>query len=429
MIALADCNTFFASVERVFHAGLRGKPVCVLSSNDGNIVALTAEAKALGIRRGAPFFQVKDVIEKNNVAVFSGNIMLYEAMSKRVQSIMRKTVERTENYSIDEQFLYLDGYEKNYNLVKLMRGMVRQIALWTDIPVSVGIARTKTLAKVASKFAKKYRGYESVCMIDTEEKRRKALSMFELADIWGIGPRSFAKLQALGITTPLQFADKPGDWVLRQFHRPGYQTWLELNGHPCIDTSEIIRRQTISTSRSFGKMISDAEQLRASVATFAASCCNTLRAQESAAGSVSVFACSNRFREDLQQYSNIATMRLDSPSSDTLEITEAAIRLADRIYRPGIQFKKSGVILSDIIPGLTHHILFDPIPKRDERAELSTAIDRMNRKYGLKAVGLAVAGYGNADWKNRKEHVTPNYLTDIDQIMTVDISQKARKAP
>ena len=422
MIALADCNTFFASVERVFHAGLRGKPVCVLSSNDGNIVALTSEAKALGIRRGAPFFQVKDVIEKNNVAVFSGNLMLYDAMSKRVQSIMRKTVERTESYSIDEQFLYLDGYEKNYNLVKLMRGMVRQIALWTDIPVSVGIARTKTLAKVASKFAKKYRGYESVCMIDTEEKRRKALSMFELADIWGIGPRSFAKLQALGITTPLQFADKPGDWVLRQFHRPGYQTWLELNGHPCIDTSEIIRRQTISTSRSFGKMISDAEQLRASVATFAASCCNTLRAQESAAGSVSVFACSNRFREDLEQYSNIATMRLDSPSSDTLEITEAAIRLADRIYRPGIQFKKSGVILSDIIPGLTHHILFDPISKRDERAELSTAIDRMNRKYGLKAVSLAVAGYGNADWKNRKDRLTPNYLTDIDQIMTVDIS-------
>ena len=422
MIALADCNTFFASVERVFHAGLRGKPVCVLSSNDGNIVALTAEAKTLGIRRGAPFFQVKDVIEKNNVAVFSGNLMLYDAMSKRVQSIMRKTVERTESYSIDEQFLYLDGYEKNYNLVKLMRGMVRQIALWTDIPVSVGIARTKTLAKVASKFAKKYRGYESVCMIDTEEKRRKALSMFELADIWGIGPRSFAKLQALGITTPLQFADKPGDWVLRQFHRPGYQTWLELNGHPCIDTSEIIRRQTISTSRSFGKMISDAEQLRASVATFAASCCNTLRAQESAAGSVSVFACSNRFREDLQQYSNIATMRLDSPSSDTLEITEAAIRLADRIYRPGIQFKKSGVILSDITPGLTHHILFDPISKRDERAELSTAIDRMNRKYGLKAVSLAVAGYGNADWKNRKDRLTPNYLTDIDQIMTVDIS-------
>ncbi|MGM9740710.1 MAG: Y-family DNA polymerase [Candidatus Cryptobacteroides sp.] len=424
MIALADCNTFFASVERVFHAGLKGKPVCVLSSNDGNIVALTAEAKALGIKRGAPFFQVKDIITKNNVAVFSGNLMLYDAMSKRVQSIMRKTVEHTESYSIDEQFLYLDGYGKNYDLVKLMRGMVRQIALWTDIPVSVGIARTKTLAKVASKFAKKYKGYDSVCLIDSEEKRRKALSLFELADIWGIGPRSFAKLQALGITTPLQFADRPGDWVLRHFYKPGYQTWMELNGHPCIDTEEIIRRQTITTSRSFGKMISTPEQLKASVATFAASCCNTLRAQESAAGSVSVFACSNRFREDLPQYSNIATMQLDTPSSDTIEITEAAIRLADRIYRPGIQFKKSGVILSGIVPGLTHNILFDPVPKRDERTELSTAIDRMNHKYGLKTVNLAVAGYGNADWKNRKDHLTPNYLTDIGQIITVNIGQK-----
>ena len=421
MIALADCNTFFASVERVFHAGLRGKPVCVLSSNDGNIVALTAEAKALGIRRGAPFFQVKDVIEKNNVAVFSGNLMLYDAMSKRVQSIMRKTVERTESYSIDEQFLYLDGYEKNYDLVKLMRGMVRQIALWTDIPVSVGIAHTKTLAKVASKFAKKYRGYESVCMIDTEEKRRKALSMFELADIWGIGPRSFAKLQALGITTPLQFADKPGDWVLRQFHRPGYQTWLELNGHPCIDTSEIIRRQTISTSRSFGKMISDAEQLRASVATFAASCCSTLRGQDSAAGSVSVFACSNRFREDLPQYGNIATKKLSVPSADTLEITAAAMELVERIYRPGILFKKSGVILSDIVPGCCHQILFDPIVRREERVELSETLDRMNHKYGIRTVGLAVAGSDREAWKNKKEHLTPNYLTDIDQIMTVRI--------
>lgn len=419
MIALADCNTFFASVERVFHAGLKGKPVCVLSSNDGNIVALTAEAKALGIKRGAPFFQVKDIITKNNVAVFSGNLVLYAAMSKRVQSIMRKTVEHTESYSIDEQFLYLDGYEKHYDLVKLMREMVQRIALWTDIPVSVGIARTKTLAKVASKFAKKYKGYESVCMIDTEEKRRKALSMFELADIWGIGPRSLAKLIALGITTPLQFADMPGKMVLRHFHKPGYQTWLELNGHPCIDTEEIINRQTITTSRSFGNMISTEEQLKASVATFAASCCNTLRAQESAAGNVSVFACSNRFREDLPQYSNIATKKLETPSSDTIEITAAAMELAERIYRPGIQFKKSGVILSGIVHGLTHNILFDPIPKRDERAGLSCAIDRMNRKYGTRKVGLAIVGGDNEEWKNRKDHLTPNYLTDIEQIMTI----------
>lgn len=421
MIALADCNTFFASVERALHPGLKGKPVCVLSSNDGNIVALTAEAKALGLRRGDPFFKVKEIIERNGVAVFSGNLMLYAAMSKRVQSIMRRTVEHTECYSIDEQFLYLDGYEKHFDLVEMMRGMVKQIALWTDIPVSVGIARTKTLAKIASKFAKQYKGYEGVCMIDTDAKRRKALSMFDLSDVWGIGPRTFAKLTALGVTTPLQLADKPGEWVRGHFHKPGYQTWLELNGRPCIDTSEILNRQTITTSRSFGKMISSKEDLKASVASFAASCCSTLRGQDSAAGSVSVFACSNRFREDLPQYGNIVTKKLSVPSADTLEITAAAMELVERIYRPGILFKKSGVILSDIVPGCCHQILFDPIVRREERVELSETLDRMNHKYGIRTVGLAVAGSDNEAWKNKKEHLTPNYLTDIDQIMTVQI--------
>ena len=419
MIALADCNTFFASVERALHPGLKGKPVCVLSSNDGNVIALTAEAKALGIKRGAPFFQVKGILEKNNVAVFSSNIMLYYAMSKRVQSIMRNTVAHTESYSIDEQFLYLDGYEKNYDLVELMRGMVRKIALYTDIPVSIGIARTKTLAKVASKFAKNFKGYRGVCMIDTEEKRRKALSMFDLADVWGIGPRTYAKLAALGVSTPMEFADKSGDWVQRFFHKPGYQTWLELNGHPCIDTSEIRQQQSITTSRSFGKMISSKEQLKSSVASFAASCCNTLRGQDSAAGCVNVFACSNRFREDLPQYGNIASATLSIPSADTLEITELAMKLVDEIYRPGILFKKSGVILSRIVPGCVQPVLFDTMEKRDERLELSKTIDKMNHQYGVKTVGLAIEGRENEEWRTKRDHLTPNYLTDIDHIMTV----------
>lgn len=421
MIALADCNTFFASVEKVFHPGLKGKPVCVLSSNDGNIVALTTEAKALGIKRGAPFFQVKDIIEKNHVAVFSGNIMLYAAMSKRVQSIMRQTVARTESYSIDEQFLYLDGYEEHYDLVEYMREMVEKIRLWTDIPVSVGIARTKTLAKVASRFAKKYKGYRSVCIIDSEEKRRKALSMFDLADIWGIGHRTYEKLVSLGVTTPLQFADKPGDWVQRHFHKPGYQTWLELNGTPCISTEEILCRQSISTSRSFGEMISSKDQLKASVAAFASSCANTLRSQGSSAGAVSVFACSNRFREDLEQYSNIGTAMLEIPSADTLELTEAALKIVDDIYRPGIMYKKSGVILSHIVSGTVQQLLFDPVPNREERVVLSETIDRMNHKYGLKTVRLAIEGEKNEKWKVKSEHRTPNYLTELSEIMTIKI--------
>lgn len=421
MIALADCNTFFASVEKVFHPGLQGKPVCVLSSNDGNIVAMTREAKALGIRRGAPYFEVKDIIERNHVAVFSGNMMLYAAMSKRVQSIMRRSVARSESYSIDEQFLYLDGYEKYYDLEEYMREMVQRIKLWTDIPVSVGIARTKTLAKVASKFAKNYKGYRGVCMIDSEEKRRKALALFDLDDVWGIGRHTFEKLDSLGITSTLQFADMPGEWVHRHLSKPGVQTWMELNGHPCIDTAEIIRRQSITTSRSFGEMISDKDMLKAAVASFAGSCANTLRGQLSSAASVTVFATSNRFRDDLEQYSGIRTMKLAVASSDTVEITAAAMKLVDSIYKPGIMYKKAGVILGDIECGAVQQDLFDPIPQRAERADLSRAIDRINHRYGLKTIRLAVEGGKDEKWRVKSDHRTPNYLTDIDELLTIKI--------
>ena len=421
MVALADCNSFFASVERALHPGLKHRPVCVLSSNDGNIVALTPEAKALGIRRGDPLFKVRNVIDKNNVAIFSGNLMLYAAMSKRVQSIMRQCVSRTEPYSIDEQFLYLDGYEAHHDLVKMMREMVEKIRLWTDIPVSVGIARTKTLAKVASKFAKKYPGYRSVCIIDDDEKRRKALSMSELADIWGIGRRTLEKLISFGVATPLAFADKPGEWVLRHFHKPGYQTWRELNGYPCIDTSEIQDRQTITTSRSFGSMITSLDDLKASVASFTASCAATLRSQNSSAGEVTVFIMSNRFREDLPQYMNCDSERLELPSSDTLELTQAALKIVERIYRPGIHYKKSGVILSRIADGLSQPVLFDHVPNRKERIDLSQCIDNMNLKFGLKTVRLGVEGEEDSSWKVKSDFRTPNYLTDIDELLTINV--------
>ena len=421
MIALVDCNSFFCSVEKVFHPGLRNKPVVVLSNNDGCIVALTPEAKALGLKRGTPIFKVRDIVNRGGVKVFSTNMTLYAAMSRRVMDILRESIAHVENYSIDESFCYLDGYSTYHDLQELMRGIVEKIRLYTDIPVSVGIAPSKTLAKIGSKFAKKYPGYKSVCQIDTEAKRRKALELFDLADVWGIGKSTLEALNYYGVQTPLAFADKSESWVRSHFKLPGIRTWMELNGHPCIDTSELIARQTITTSRSFGNMISSEEELKASVASFASSCCSTLRGQDSAAGRISVFACSNRFREDLSQYGNIASQRLPVPSADTLEITAAALELAHKIYRPGIQFKKSGVILSDIVPGCCHNVLFDPVEKRDERVELSRTIDRMNHKYGLRTVGLAVAGGRNEQWKNRKEHLTPNYLTDIDQIMTVKI--------
>ena len=421
MWALVDANSFFASVEKVFHPGLKGKPVVVLSSNDGIIVALTPESKAIGLHRGDPIFKVKDIVTRYNVAVFSTNMMLYAAMSKRVAGIIKQSVDRVDQYSVDECFADLSGYESHYNLEEYMRGVADRIRLWTDIPVSVGIAPTKTLAKVGSKFAKKYPGYRSVCVIDSDEKRRKALSLFELNDVWGIGRRTYEKLLNLGIHTPLEFADKPGDWVARHFHKPGVQTWKELNGYPCIDTTEILQRQNITTSRSFGEMITTIEQVKASVATFAASCANKLRGQGSSARVVTVFLCSNFFREDLEQYFNAGTYKFEVPTADTLEITNAAMQIVDEIYKPGVKYKKSGVMISDITSGCIQNVLFDPIDRREERLRLSCQLDRLNQKYGLKTVRLAVEGEVKEPWKVKSEHKSGNYLTDINELLTIHI--------
>ncbi len=420
MFALVDCNSFFCSVEKVFHPGLDGKPVCVLSSNDGCIVALTPEAKAVGLHRGDPLFKVKPIVDANHVHVFSSNMTLYAAMSERVTNILRNSIAHVENYSIDESFCDLTGYEPLHNLEDMMREIADRIKLWTDIPVSVGVAPTKTLAKVGSKFAKKYKGYRSVCMIDTDEKRRRALELTDLSDIWGIGRGTLSKLQYNGVTNPLQFADKSESWVRSKLNINGVRTWLELNGTSCIDTAEIRTRQSITTSRSFGEMVTELSSLKEAVSTFTASCANKLRAQRSIAGEVTVFLWSNRFREDLPQYSNAATLPLEVPSCDTIELTNAAFRLLQQLYRPGIHYKKAGVILNDIHPERPVELqLFDPVPNRLERAELMHTIDRLNHRFGLRSVHLAVEGNHDSPWKVKCESRTPNYLTDLRELLTV----------
>ncbi len=420
MFALVDCNSFFCSVEKVFHPGLKGKPVVVLSSNDGCIVALTPEAKAAGLRRGDPIFKVKDIVMHNKVHVFSTNMMLYAAMSKRIVSIMRGSVSHVEQYSIDESFCDLRGYGQHFDLVDMMRKLKDKILLYTDVPVSVGIAPTKTLAKIGSKFAKQYPGYRGVCMIDTDVKRRKALSLFPLADVWGIGRQTLAKLEYYGIRTPLEFADKSESWVRSRLAKPGVQTWLELNGQPCIDTAEVACKKTICTSRSFGGMVSDFDSLKASIVTFAGSCANKLRGQASGAGSVTVFIASNRFREDLSQYANSATVTLPVASSDTMEITKAAVQALRSIWREGILYKRSGVIVSDIRTNQSiGGDLFDPIRNRPERARLMREIDEINRRYGLKTIQLAAEGGDKQTWKVKCDHRSGNYLTDIRELMTI----------
>lgn len=420
MYALVDCNSFFCSCEKAFHPGLSGKPVCVLSSNDGIIVALTPEAKAVGLHRGDAIFKVKDIVLRYGVTVFSTNMYLYSAMSRRIVSILRQACDNVDTYSIDESFLNLQGYERNYDLVSYMREVAERIRLWTDIPVSVGIAPTKTLAKMGSKFAKNYKGYNSVCLIDTDEKRRKALSLFDLDDVWGVGRRTCGKLMSLGVRTPLEFADKPVEWVRRHFTKPGFQTWCELNGHPCISTEEVLQRQTICTSHCFKDMVTSLDALKASVATFAGSCANKLRGQGSVASCVSVFVGSNPYRDDLAQYWNGGFLRLPVASADTLEITEAAMKVLDSIYRPGIRYKRSGVVLSEISQDdLVQRSLFDPVARRDERRILSKTVDGMNHRFGLKTVRLAVEDDEADRWRSRSEHRSPNYLTDINELLKV----------
>lgn len=422
MYALVDCNSFFCSVEKVFHPGLEGKPVVVLSSNDGCIVALTPEAKAIGLHRGDPIFKVRDIVEGYHVAVFSTNMYLYAAMSKRVTSILRKSVCHVENYSIDESFCDLQGYDDHFDLEGMMRRIARKIKLWTDIPVSVGVAPTKTLAKMGSKFAKQYAGYHGVCMIDSDDKRRKALRLFDLADVWGIGRGTLERLNYYGISTPLEFADKSASWVKARFTKPGQQTWRELNGEPCIDTAEVARKKTICTSRSFGNMVGGLDSLKAAVATFAGSCANKLRGEGSGATSVTVFLCSNRFRDDLEQYGNAASARLLTPTSDTMEITNAALSILARIFRKGIMYKKAGVIVGDIVSiSPLQANLFDPIANRPQRARLMRAMDELNHRYGLKTLRLAVEGEDKQPWKVRCEHRSPNYLTNINEILTIRV--------
>lgn len=422
MIALVDCNSFFCSVEKVFHPGLKNKPVCVLSNNDGCIVALTPEAKALGLHRGDPIFKVRSIVDANHVTVFSTNMQLYAAMSKRINNILRKSIHFVESYSCDESFCYLNGYERFFDLESYMRTIAEKIKLYTDVPVSVGIAPSKTLAKMGSKFAKQYKGYRSVCLIDNDVKRRKALEMFDLADVWGIGKQTLQKLNYYDIHTPLDFADKKGSWVKSRFNKPTYQTWLELNGVSCIDTSEVIRNKSICTSRSFGEMVSDLNSLKASIASFASSCANKLRGQKAGAKTVTVFICSNRFREDLQQYSNAASYSFMTPTSDTLEITQAALTLLQQIFIPGIHYKKSGVIMGDIVStSCFQQCLFDNIQNRKERGSLMAAIDKLNQRYGPKTIQLSVEGEKIQSWKVKSEFRSPNYLTDFNDILTINI--------
>lgn len=409
-----DCNNFYASCERVFNPALNGKPIVVLSNNDGCVIARSNEAKALGIKMGVPAYQIKDLVSSHEVAVFSSNYTLYGDMSGRVMSILARLAPEIEVYSIDEAFLNLDGIQ---NIQSLGIDIVNKISRSTGIPVSLGIAPTKTLAKVANKFAKKYPAYNRLCIIDTEEKRIKALKLTDITDVWGIGRRQATKLEKQRVKTAYDFTQLSGSWVRKNMTVVGERTWKELRGISCIDMeSAPPAKKQICTSRSFGKMLTDIDTMAEAIATHASTCTKKLRQQKSYAMSLMVFIHTNNFREDLPQYWKNTIIHLPVPTNDTLEIVHYALAGLKTIFIQGYQYKKAGVIITEITEGAQMG-LFDKID-RTKREQLMQTIDQINGKHS-QLVKLAIQGSGR-DWKLKQEQLSQRYTTDINEILTIN---------
>ena len=334
MYGLCDCNNFYASCQRVFRPDLVGRPVVVLSNNDGCIIARSNEAKALGIGMGQPLYQVQGLIDRHGVAVFSANFALYGDMSRRVMATLRTLVPSVEVYSIDEAFFDLHGIAEP--LDDYGRRIGRTIRRNTGIPVSIGIAPTKTLAKIASKLAKRYPKLDGCCYMHRPEDIEKVLATFPLPEVWGIGRRYGKLFDSMRITTARQFVELPEEWIHRRMGITGLRTWRELQGIECIGFEQMPQqKQQITVSRSFPKEIYEREELERIVAEFASMCAEKLRAQRALCGQIHGFIFTNRHRDDQPQRYETAVLTLPEPTDSTLEIVRQARAALRQIYRPG----------------------------------------------------------------------------------------------
>lgn len=379
MIGLIDCNNFFVSCERLFRPDLAGKPVVVMSNNDGCAVAMSNEAKALGIKRGLPIYQLRQIINRYNVATISGNHRMYGNISSRVMATIGSIVPEMDIYSIDEAFIDMSLWEGKA-LDETGHKIVSKVRRDVGIPTSLGIAPTKTLAKIAARFAKKYPGYRGVCIIDNDDKRRKALALTGIDEVWGIARRLGKRLRQYNINTALDFAELPLSEVRKIINVMGERSWRELNGEPCIDheAAEPLNKQ-ICTSRSYKKSIDNPELLKEAVADYSAKVARRLREQGGCAKSVTVFIQTNSFRPELPQHFGSTTIQLDEATDDTLAITSAAVRAVDSLFRPGYAYRRAGVTVNEIVShNAVQQNLFSVPGLREKRQRLMTAIDSIN---------------------------------------------------
>jgi DNA polymerase V len=416
MIALVDCNNFYASCERVFNPKIDKKPVIVLSNNDGCVIARSNEAKTLGIKMGHPAFKLKNLIEEYNINVFSTNFALYGDLSKRVMNVMSTEVEKMEIYSIDEAFLDFTDYASKERGVAIRE----KVKKWTGIPVSVGIAQTKVLAKVAAHIAKKHTK-AGVFMFDDENLIRRALNVFAVEDLWGVGTKTAQKLKAVGIHTALQFRECDSNWVNRNLSVNGVRLQKELFGEVCYPLELTRKRkQNICTARSFGSEIKKLSKLKEAIGSYANTCAAKLRKEKSCCTTVSVFLSTNPFNPQAKQYNPYKVIQLNVPTNDSMEIVKFAIKGLESIYRDDCIYKKAGVIVGRTVPqGQIQLSLFDSLD-RGKRKNINIAVDKVNSLMGKNKIHLAVEGNGRK-WKLKQERLSPCYTTRFAEILEVRI--------
>ena len=405
MFGIVDCDNCYVSCERVFRPDLNGKPVVVLSNNDGCVVARSNEAKKMGIKAGTPYYQLVQQFPNQKIAVFSSNYELYGELTGRVVEIIRQEAPAYFRYSIDESFVYWQGFD-GVNLKEWGENLHKRVRKSVGMPVSVGLAPTKTLAKVASHFAKKYPGYRHCCLIDTDEKRKKALKLCPIDDVWGIGRRYAAKFKAIGVNTAYDFAQMPEGLVRATFNNIViFRTWQELNGIDAVPNEEMAKKKSICTSRSFNGMITNFDALRTHVTNYAARCAEKLRAQGTVASIIGVFLHTNLFREDLPQYWNFQEKRLTVPTNSTIDICKAATEVLQSIYIQGYHYKKAGVIVMGIRPNAPMQLdLFDFNAEQFQKTKrLDAVIDRINKVNGSETIVLGSQQYTQKDGKGKAE--------------------------
>ena len=404
VIALADCNNFYVSCERVFRPSLEKRPVIVLSNNDGCAVARSNEAKAIGIPMGAPYHQIRKLCEYNGVVVLSSNYELYGDMSSRVVSVLSRFAPELEVYSIDESFLNFSGVRDPLGLSMRMRNQVKQ---WTGIPISVGLGSTKTLAKAANRLAKK----EGIGCRLIESHDQSSLSSISIEDIWGVGRRLSTRLRRIGLLNAWMFAKAPSPAVRAIGGVTLERTQRELGGISCLEMEEDVPpRKNTCCSRSFGKPVMDLDELEEAVANYSVRATRKIRSEGSLASGLQVFIMTNRFREDQPQYSNSRTLALDEPTNDPIRIVQNAKRLLRDMFRSGYAYKKAGVILLDLVPATTRQTLLFEEHGNPRRKDFVDAVEEAASRYGAGGAFWGGQGIGK-QWRMRREMRTPRYTT------------------